>query len=163
MTALKYTVIKNKTQYKAYCNKLEELVFANTKSKAIKDEIDLLTLLIEKWDAKHNSFYEVDPVTLLRSFMEEQQLKATDLVELLGVSKGYVSEILNYKKGMSKEVIRKLAERFKVSHEAFNRNYELKNNAVVLTKTKNAVSKAVFTKKLEKANKLLSKSTLLNS
>jgi len=54
--------------------------------------------------------------------MEEQQLKATDLVELLGVSKGYVSEMLNYKKGMSKEVIRKLAERFKVSHEAFNSN-----------------------------------------
>ena len=146
MTALKYTVIKNKTQYKEYCNKLEELVFVNTKSKAIKDEIDLLALLIEKWDAEHNSFYEVDPVTLLRSFMEEQQLKAADLVDLLGVSKGYVSEILNYKKGMSKEVIRKLADRFKVSHEAFNRAYELKTTndisakkAVRLKRRKGAV------------------------
>lgn len=126
MAELKYTVIKNKKQYEAYCNKLEELVFADAKTKAIKDEIELLTLLIEKWDAAHNSFHEVDPVTLLRSFMKEQEMKATDLVELLGVSKGYVSEILNYKKGMSKEVIRKLADRFKVSHEAFNRVYELK-------------------------------------
>jgi len=126
MTALKYTVIKSKKQYKDYCGKLVELVFTNTKSKAVNDEIDLLTLLIEKWDAEHNSFHEVDPVTLLKSFMEEQNMNATDLVQFPGVSKGYVSEILNYKKGMSKGVIRKLAEGFKVSHEAFNREYELK-------------------------------------
>jgi HTH-type transcriptional regulator/antitoxin HigA len=44
----------------------------------------------------------------------------------LGVSKGYVSEILHYKKGLSKDVIRKLAERFKVTQEAFNREYKLK-------------------------------------
>lgn len=155
MTALKYTVIKNKTQYKDYCNKLEALVCSGTKSKAVKDEIDLLTLLIEKWDAEHNSFYELDPVTLLRSFMQEQKLKATDLVELLGVSKGYVSEILNYKKGMSKEVIRKLAERFKVSHEAFNRNYDLKITNDVPNKRKES--------KVEKVNRMLSKATLLNS
>jgi len=48
MTELKYTVIKNKTQYKEYCCKLEELVFSGTKSKVVKDEIDLLSLLIEK-------------------------------------------------------------------------------------------------------------------
>ena len=125
MTELKYTIIKNKTQYKEYCGQLEALVFSGTKSKAVKDEIDLLTLLIEKWDAEHNNFYEVDPVQLLHSFMQEQQLKPKDLVDVLGLSKGYVSEILHYKKGMSKEVIRKLAEHFKVSHEAFNRAYEL--------------------------------------
>jgi HTH-type transcriptional regulator/antitoxin HigA len=134
MAVLKYTIIKNKSQYKEYSNKLEELVFSSVKSKAVKDEIDLLTLLIEKWDEEHSSFHEVDPVTLLKSFMEEQNMKATDLVELLGVSKGYVSEILNYKKGMSKEVIRKLAERFKVSHEAFNREYKLRDNNSRLTK-----------------------------
>lgn len=139
MAELKYTVIKNKTQYKDYCNKLEAFVFSGTKAKAVKDEIELLTLLIEKWDAEHNSFHEVDPVALLRSFMEEQELKATDLVELLGVSKGYVSEILNYKKGMSKEVIRKLAERFKVSQEAFNRAYELKTVNDISVKKKTVI------------------------
>ncbi len=136
MTGLKYTIIKTKTQYKDYSNKLEELVFSNTKTKNVKDEIDLLTLLIEKWDAEHNNFNEVDPVTLLKSFMQEQDMKATDLVELLGVSKGYVSEILNYKKGMSKEVIRKLADRFRVSHEAFNRAYELNDNSRLTKRSK---------------------------
>jgi HTH-type transcriptional regulator/antitoxin HigA len=53
-------------------------------------------------------------------------MKAKDLAELLGVNKSYVSGILNYKKGLSKEAIRKLAERFKISQEAFNRPYKLK-------------------------------------
>ena len=58
--------------------------------------------------------------------MESHQLKAKDLVDMLGVSKSYVSEILNYRKGFSKVVIRKLASHFKVSQEAFNRPYVLK-------------------------------------
>ena len=126
METLKYKIIKNKTQYNRYCSQLEELVTSDTKSKDTQDEIDLLTLLIEKWDAEHNTFQEVDPIRLLHSLMADHKMKPKDLVDLLGVSKGYVSEILNYKKGLSKEVIRKLAEHFKVSQEAFNREYKLK-------------------------------------
>jgi HTH-type transcriptional regulator/antitoxin HigA len=115
MTELKYKVIKNKTQYKEYCHILEGLIFSSSKSKAVKEEIDLLTLLIERWDAEHNSFEELDPIQLLHSLMKERNMKAKDLVALLEVSKGYVSDILNYKKGLSKEVIRKLANHFKAS------------------------------------------------
>lgn len=125
MSKLKYKVIRNKTQYNEYCKKLETLVFSGVNTKEIKDEIDLLTLLIEKWDKDHTTFEEVDPIRLLHSFMEDHKLKPRDLVEILGVSKGYISEILHYKKGLSKEAIRKLAEYFKVSQEAFNRPYTL--------------------------------------
>ena len=57
--------------------------------------------------------------------MHDHNMKAKDLVNLLDVSKGYVSDILNYKKGLSKDVIRKLANHFKVSQEAFNKPYRL--------------------------------------
>ena len=125
MATLKYKVITSKTQYKEYSNVLEELVFSGSKDRDTKDEIALLTLLIEKWDTEHNSFDELDPVQLLHSFILEHQLKAKDLVNMLDISKGYVSDILHYKKGLSKEVIRKLANHFKVSQEAFNRPYKL--------------------------------------
>jgi HTH-type transcriptional regulator/antitoxin HigA len=59
--------------------------------------------------------------------MEENNLKAVGLTKLLGLSKGTVSKILNYQKGLSKETIRKLSENFHVSQEAFNRPYKLKN------------------------------------
>jgi len=54
-------------------------------------------------------------------------MKAVELTKLLGLTKGTVSKILNYQKGLSKETIRKLSEHFRVSQEAFNRPYKLKN------------------------------------
>jgi HTH-type transcriptional regulator/antitoxin HigA len=126
MEILKYKIIKSKLQYNQYCKQLEILLDSGSKNKATKDEIDLLTLLIEKYDEEHNTFAEVDPIRLLHSFMADHNLKAKDLVDILDISKGYVSDILNYKKGLSKDVIRKLAERFKVNQEAFNRPYKLK-------------------------------------
>jgi HTH-type transcriptional regulator / antitoxin HigA len=126
METLKYKIIKTKAQYNQYCRQLEDLLDSRSKSKAIQDEMDLLTLLIEKWDSEHSSFEELDPIELLHSLMAEHKMKPKDLVDVLGVSKGYVSEVLHYKKGLSKEVIRKLADHFKVSQEAFNRPYKLK-------------------------------------
>ena len=125
MTALAYTVIKTKTQYNQYCKKLEILLDTGSKKKSVSDEIDLLTLLIAKWDDAHGTWREADPIKLLTSLMSDHNLKAKDLAELLEVSKGYVSDILHYKKGLSKDVIRKLAQHFSVSHEAFNRPYQL--------------------------------------
>jgi HTH-type transcriptional regulator / antitoxin HigA len=136
MATLKYKVIKNKIQYREYTHTLEELVFSASKNRDTKDEIALLTLLIEKWDAEHNSFEDIDPVALLHSLMDDHNMKAKDLVELLDISKGYVSDILNYKKGLSKDVIRKLAGHFKVSHEAFNRPYKLAASNSYTSKTK---------------------------
>ncbi len=125
MEKLKYKVIKSASQYKAYCFELEQLVDQHPKSIAVRDEIDLLTLLIHNYDEKHTKQPGLDPIQLLKSFMDENQWKAKDMAEFLGVSKGYVSDILNYKKGLSKEVIRKLATRFKVKQEAFNRAYPM--------------------------------------
>jgi HTH-type transcriptional regulator/antitoxin HigA len=123
-TILKYTIIKTREQYDTYCKNLEGLLSSEITG-PIQDEADLLTLLIETYDDAHDTFADSDPIVLLRSFMADHQLKPQQLVELLGVSKGYVSDILNYKKGLSKEVIRKLAAHFKVRQEAFNRPYQL--------------------------------------
>ncbi|PZR30036.1 MAG: transcriptional regulator [Citrobacter freundii] len=129
METLKYKVIATKTQYREYCNILERLVFSGAKDRNTKDEIALLTLLIEKWDTDHLMQSEADPVQLLRSFMQDHGLNAKQLSDILQISKGYVSDILHYKKGLSKEVIRKLAAHFKVSQEAFNRSYRLPGSA----------------------------------
>lgn len=140
MQTLKYKVIKAKTQYNQYCKQLEKLVDAASKNKGAQDEIDLLTVLIEKWDMDHNSFEDLDPIRLLRSLLDDHRMKPKDLVILLGVGKSYVSEILNYKKGLSKEVIRVLATHFKVSQEAFNREYPLKksgNTGHIVSRGKN--------------------------
>lgn len=108
-----------------YCKILEDLTKAN--DNAFSDEIDLLTILIERWDYEHNSFDDVDPVELIKSFMDSNNIKAKELGEILNLSKGTISKILNYQKGLSKETIRKLSSYFKISQEAFNRPYKLVN------------------------------------
>jgi HTH-type transcriptional regulator/antitoxin HigA len=92
----------------------------------MQDEIDLLTLLIEKWDQEHGQFMDLDPISLLKSFMGAHHIKAIELSGILGISRGYMSDILHYKKGLSKDVIRKLSSFFKVRQDAFNRAYDLK-------------------------------------
>ena len=112
----------------------------------MQDEIELLTLLIEKWDNEHNTFNDADPIELLKGLMEEHHLKAKDLVEILDLSKGTISKILNYQKGLSKDTIRRLSEYFKLSQEAFNRPYKLINqlnrhfrNASLMNTRKNII------------------------
>jgi HTH-type transcriptional regulator/antitoxin HigA len=126
MDNLKYTIIKDSAQYNDYCAKLEDLLTDDASK--FQDEIDLLTLLIEKWDNEHNTFNDSDPIQILKTLMDEHGLKAKDLVEILDLSKGTVSKILNYHKGLSKDTIRKLSDYFKVSQETFNRPYKLIND-----------------------------------
>ncbi|MEO6833914.1 MAG: transcriptional regulator, partial [Chitinophagaceae bacterium] len=98
MEKIKYKIITTIEQYKDYCDALEELVFSGSKNENTQDEIDLLTLLIEKWDEEQIAAIDIDPIQLLHSFLKDHSLKSKDLVTILGISKGYVSDILHYKK-----------------------------------------------------------------
>ena len=122
---IKYKIIKTEKQYNKYCKVLEEIVFKNRKKD--EDEIELLTLLIEKWDDENYITPEIDPIELIKSLMEDHNLKAKDLAAVLNLTKGTVSKILNYQTGLSKETIRNLSNKFKLNQEAFNRPYKLKN------------------------------------
>ena len=136
METLQYKIIKSNAQYSKYCNVPEALIDSGRKTKGVQDEIELLNLLIENYDEEHNSFNDADPIELLKGLMKEHKMKAVDLAKLLHVSEGLVSDMLNYKKGLSKETIRILSERFKLNQEAFNRSYEL--HLPVRKKKKNA-------------------------
>lgn len=144
MEALPYKVIKSLNQYKEYCHVLENLVIDKKKTHVQQDTIDLLTVLIEKWDQEHNTFSEANPVELLDFLIKENKIKAIDLARELKISKSLLSDILHYRRGLSREVIRKLAFRFKVSQELFNKpnklvfavNSHLKNASVMNTMKK---------------------------
>lgn len=139
METLKYTVIKAEPQYQAYCRQLETLVAAPHPLAAAQEEIDLLTLLIETWDQSHATLPDADPIDLLRSLLVGRRLLAKDLAAVLGLGKGAVSDILSRRRGLSKEVIRRLASYFQVSQAAFNRPYELTVKATPLPRNARVV------------------------
>jgi HTH-type transcriptional regulator/antitoxin HigA len=148
METLKYKVIKTKRQYITYCNVLEEMMETCDKNKAVKDEIELLAFLIEKYDQEHNSFDDADPIEILKSLMKDHKMKSVELARVLNVSTGLVSDMLNYKKGLSKETIRILSEKFKLSQEAFNRPYKLKSAFNLHLKNASVLNKKNYSKKL---------------
>ncbi len=161
METLLYKIIKSESQYFKYCDKLEFLLDSGKKTKLVQDEIELLTLLIEKYDAAHNTFDDADPVELIKALMKDHKMKAVDLAKLLDVSSGLVSDMLKYKKGLSKETIRILSLRFKLNHEAFNRPYTLSVPEKKLTVLNNKAGKygkqPFFVKKSNAAKALIKK------
>jgi len=128
---LKYKVIESEEQYYKYCNTLENLIL---KSPEKEDEIKLLKVLIQTWDQAHNEFEALDPIELIKALMDENGLKQKDLVEILDIGKSTVSEILSYKRGLTKENIRRIAERFKISQESLNKPYKLENRFNIVNK-----------------------------
>ena len=74
------------------------------------DRMDVLVTLVEAYEAKHFPIPEPDdPVEVLEYYMESRGLSRTDLIAYLG-SKERVSEVLNRKRGLSLEMIRRLHE-----------------------------------------------------
>jgi HTH-type transcriptional regulator / antitoxin HigA len=80
--------------------------------------LDLLVMLIERFEAERYSLSAASPVEALRELMEARGMKLAGLAALIG-SKGVASEILSGKRGLSKTNIKRLAEHFRVSPEVF--------------------------------------------
>ena len=79
---------------------------------------EMLTILIEDFEAKHYPLPPVSPHEALRELMEERELRHSDIWPVLG-NKGVASEILNGKRSISKAQAKKLAEFFRVPVELF--------------------------------------------
>ena len=80
--------------------------------------LELLSILIESYEAEHYPFPEVPPNEILKFLMEQKDLKQSDLLDIFG-SSGITSEVVNGKGSISKAQAKKLAEFFKVSAELF--------------------------------------------
>ena len=81
--------------------------------------------MFSRWNDQHNTLGDLDPIQLLKSLMKDHKIKSNDLAQILATSKSLVSSMLNYRRALSKENIRKLSTHFKLSQEAFNRPYKL--------------------------------------
>src|SRR5580692_6409193 len=125
MESLSYTVINSQNQYKAYCDHLAGLMKIKIKTRVELDSINLLRLLIKRWDEEQRPLLDADPIEFLRSLMRQNNLKKSELAAKVGISRSLLSDILHYRRRLSREVIRKLASRFNVSQELLNKPYNL--------------------------------------
>ena len=99
--------IRSETDYQAALKEIEKL-FDSQPGTSEGDRMDVLVTLVEAYETKHFPIPEPnDPVAVLEYYMESRGLSRTDLIPFLG-SKERVSEILNRKRRLSLQMIRRL-------------------------------------------------------
>jgi HTH-type transcriptional regulator/antitoxin HigA len=115
--------IKNEADYRNALKRLE-VIFDAPIGTIEGDEADLLGLMIDDYEKKHYPILAPDPIEAIKIRMEEMHLKQIDLVNEIG-GKSRVSEILNRKRKLTVEMIRKLNRRLNLSPELLISDYKL--------------------------------------
>jgi HTH-type transcriptional regulator/antitoxin HigA len=112
-------VIRSEEQNEGYIQALYELEQNQNSWTTEEAELsDLLTLLIENYEEQHYQLPKSSPLQMLQFLMDQHGLKQKDLIDVFGTP-SVASEVLNSKRELSKEHIRRLSARFKVSPELF--------------------------------------------
>ena len=118
-----WKIIETKKEYETALNRFQAIFHATAKSPE-ENEAKLLALLIEDYDNKNFQIPDPDPIEAIKFMMEQSQMSQNELAVLLG-NKGNVSKILNRKRKLSLEMIRKLIENLNLPAEILIKDYPL--------------------------------------
>jgi HTH-type transcriptional regulator/antitoxin HigA len=106
--------IKNEKEYDEALNRVDELMELNPElNTPLSDELEVLVLLIEKYEEKYWAIDEPDPIEAIKIRMEQMNLKQKDLIPYIG-NASKVSELLNKKISLSLKMITNLANGLKL-------------------------------------------------
>ena len=81
------------------------------------DELEVLALLIEKYEDEHHPMPPSDPIEAIKFRMDQQGLTPRNLEAYIGPS-GRVSEVLNRKRPLSLRMIKRLHEGLHIPYES---------------------------------------------
>ena len=117
--------IKNEKDYDKALMEIEILWGAKIGTKR-GDKLDILLVLAEDYENKHHQISPPDPISAIKFRMEQMNLTRKDLEPLIG-SRGRVSEILNYRRGLSLNMIRNLHKSLSIPLESLIKEVQLSN------------------------------------
>ena len=104
--ALTIRPIRNEEDYEAALEEIEALWNAEPGTPE-GDRLDLFVMLVEAYEAEHYPIPDPDPIDLIVHVMDARGLTRSDLEPYLG-SRSRVSEILNRRRPLTLEMIRRL-------------------------------------------------------
>ena len=111
-------VIHNDAELEAYTNALFRLTALESPSSSEGDAIELLTLLVERYEQERYSIPAADPASVVRFLIEQQNLTQRDLIPQFG-SESAVSMFLAGQRNLTVEQVRKLSTRFNLPADVF--------------------------------------------
>jgi HTH-type transcriptional regulator/antitoxin HigA len=113
-------VIHNDAELAAYTKALFQLTALDNPSPSQEEAIELLTLLVGKYEQEHYSIPAADPVAIVRFLIERQNLTQRDLIPQFGTESA-VSMFLSGQRNLTLEQVRQLSARFKLPADVFIR------------------------------------------
>ena len=111
-------VIHNDTELEVYTEALFNLTRLDNPSPPEEEAIELLTLLVERYEKEHYPIPAADPVSVVRFLIEQQNLTQRDLIPQFG-SESAVSMFLSGQRNLTIDQVRKLGTRFKLPTDLF--------------------------------------------
>jgi HTH-type transcriptional regulator/antitoxin HigA len=114
---MKLKPIKTRKEYEAGLKWADSLFEKKVKPNSPQGEsLEVLLLLIKAYEDRHYPVPLPDPIDAIRMKMQEKGLKNKDLVGTVG-TKGYVSAVLNKKKPLTLELVKRFHREFGISAE----------------------------------------------
>ncbi len=107
--------VKTEGQYKNYLALIDTLIDCPEDS-AEEEMLELVSILVEDYESRHYPIEAPDPIDAIKFKMEEAGLKRKDLVDYFG-SASRVSEVLNRKRPLTLDMVRKLHKGLGISAE----------------------------------------------
>jgi len=114
-------VIRNDEELEAYTDALFRLTALANPSAAQTDAIELLTLLVERYEETHYPLPKAGAISVVRFLLEHQDLTQRDLIPEFG-SESAVSMFLAGHRKLTLDQLRKLSKRFKLSADVLLRS-----------------------------------------
>ncbi len=121
----KMKVLKTKNDYENALDRIEAIFDAKPNTKE-GDELELLALLIEKYEEEHYPIALPHPIEAIKFRMDQMSLKQKDLVECFG-DKSKVSDVLNLKRKLNLNYIRNLHQKLHIPLDALVADYDTNN------------------------------------
>ena len=119
--------IKTRADHRAALKEIERLMHARPGTPA-GDRLEVLTTLVEHYESQHEQIEPPDPIDALLYYMDSRGLKRRDLEPYLG-SRARVAEVLNRRRSLTIEMIRKLHAGLGISAEVLIRPYSVRGSA----------------------------------
>lgn len=108
--------IRNDDDLRAAFARLER-VYQAAEGSPDADEMEILVTLIEAYEHKHFPVGAIDPVEAIKFRMEQQGLTQKDLEPFIG-SSGRVSEVLNHRRRLSLQMVKRLHDGLHIPYES---------------------------------------------
>lgn len=99
-----------------------ELIFDAKKETPQGDELEILSILIDKYENENFPIELPNPIEAIKFRMEQMGMKQKDLAEVVGF-KSRVSEILNKKRKLTLDMIRKINVALHIPTEVLIQDY----------------------------------------